>query len=444
MKELFDRYVATLAQTERMPLPALARYQEQLLVRLVRHAGRNLPFYRERLACLFTADGAVDLARWNDVPVLTRDDVIARGDEMRVSTLPPEHGEIAEARTSGTTGVPLRIATDGLTFMSANALLTRAARWFGLDTSRPLAAIRRFTNEPAPPSPDGHVKTGWSLADPDAPYYELELLTPLDRQIAWLARRRAPYLVTQAAHALAIASAVTPAEGRSLGIEMVFSISDSVPEDARALIAERLGARLAGLYSCQEIGGLACECDRVPHYHVAAENALIEILDDQGRDVAPGGRGRVIVTGFYNYAMPFIRYELGDVAIAGTGPCPCGRTLPVIAEIVGRTHHAFVFRDGSRVWLRRSTIRPMHAFVPFSRYQLVQRDHERIEFRYVPDGSGRAPDVAGLNAYARQAIHRSVELTVTAVDALPLGPGGKLQEFVSEIASAARPKRADG
>ena len=122
---------------------------------------------------------------------------------------------------------------------------------------------------------------------------------------------------------------------------------------------------MASIYACQEIGSIACECNTAAHHHVTAENALVEIVDEQGRDVAPGGRGRVVVTGLYNYAMPFIRYEVGDIAVAGTGPCACGRTLPIIRRIEGRTRNVFVFRDGTRFWPRNSTVRPMHAFVPF-------------------------------------------------------------------------------
>jgi len=121
--------------------------------------------------------------------------------------------------------------------------------------------------------------------------------------------------------------------------------------------------------SCQEIGHIASECEAAPHYHVAAENALVEIVDDRGRDVGPGERGRVIVTGLYNYVMPFIRYELGGVAVAGAGDCRCRRTLPVIARVEGRSRNAFVFRDGSRMWPRTSIVRAMQPFVPFTRFQ---------------------------------------------------------------------------
>jgi phenylacetate-CoA ligase len=438
MKEIFDQFLGTLAKTERLPARALAHYQQGLLIRLVRHAHAALPFYRDRLACLVSANGQVDLSRWSDVPILRRDEVAARGGEMRVHDLDPEYGEIAEARTSGSTGVALDIATNGMVYFCAMALLTRMARRFGMKTARPLATIGRYRYKPIPPWPEGSISSGWSMSDPDTPAYQLDLTTPVVQQLEWLARRKAPYLRTQPSAALAIADAVTPGEGRALGIETVLLNGENVPEGARETIAERLGARAAVMYACQEIGHIASECEAAPHYHVAAENALVEIVDDRGRDVRPGERGRVIVTGLYNYVMPFIRYELGDIAVAGMEGCPCGRTLPVIAQVEGRSRNAFVFRDGSRMWPRPSMVRAMAPFVPFSRFQLVQRDFEKIEFRYVPDGSGRAPDVVGLNLHARAAFHPSVEFEPVAVAALRPGESGKFEEFICEV-PAARP-----
>jgi phenylacetate-CoA ligase len=433
VQETFDRYLDALARTERMSVRDLALHQEELLVRLVRHAHAGLDFYRDRLGCLFGADGRIDLARWNSVPILRRDDVMAHGSAMRLKELGPEYGAIGEFRTSGSTGTPLPIASNNLVFVATNALFTRMARSFGIDTAKPLAAIRRFTNEPAAPYPEGRLGSGWSLAAPDAPLYELELMTPVEQQLEWLARNRAPYLLTQPSGALAIAHALTPEQGRALGIEVIVLMGATIPDGTREFIAERLGARTAGVYSCQEIGAIACECEAAPHYHVAVENALVEILDERGRDVAPGERGRVVVTGFYNYAMPFIRYELGDLAEAGSAPCRCGRAAPIITRIEGRTRNAFIFRDGTRLWPRAAMVRAMHAFVPFRRYQLVQLDHEQIEFRYLLDGSGREPDLAGLEACARRTFHPSVRMRLVAVDALQAGPGGKVEEFISRV-----------
>ena len=431
---VFNQFLKALERTERMPLHDLARYQEQLLIRLVRHASENLPYYRRRLDPVFTADGNVDLSRWNDLPILTRDEAVAHSAEMRVPGLSAQYGAVGEFRTSGSTGVPLTVASNAFVSTASNALFTRMVRWFGLDTSRPSAVLRRFPDEPI--DPEGRVERGWSFADPETLMYKLEILTPLQTQLEWLTRHKAPYLLTFPSGALALAHAVTPEQGRSLGIEMVFLVGETVPEGAAELIAERLGARIAPVYACQEIGTIACACNAETHYHVTAENAFVEIIDEQGNDVAPGGRGRVILTGLYNYAMPFIRYEIGDIALAGAGLCSCGRTLPIIQRIEGRSRNMFVFGDGTRFWPRFSTVRPMHAFVPFQRYQWVQLDRENIEFRYTPDGSGRTPDVGALNAYARQVIHPSLNFTLKEVETLASGPSGKFEEFISCVPGA--------
>ena len=433
MTEDFALYLKALEETERLPLPQLALYQEQLLERLVHHARDNAPFYRGRLACLFDANGAVDLSRWNEVPILERTEVVSKGAEMRVASLPESYGQILEIHSSGTTGTPLRIAANALVSISANAMVMRIARWFRLDPSRPLASIRVFKNIETTRYPEGRTGKGWSYSHPESAHFALHVMTPIEQQLEWLARRKAPYLFTYPSNAMALADAVSPERGRELGIELVFAIAETVPDGARELVAERLGARLTGIYACQEIGAIASECDSAPHYHVAAENALVEIVDESGRDVAPGERGRVVITGLYNYAMPFIRYAVGDVAVAGTGPCTCGRSLPVIDRVEGRIRNAFVFRDGTRVWPRGWLAREMGAFVPFRQYQMVQLDHERIEFRYVPDGSGRQPDLAGLSAYARKMMHPSVEMIVVAMDALPRGPSGKFEDFISLV-----------
>ena len=439
MNVVFDQYIKILERTERLPPRELGRYHQDLLVRLIHHAYEKSPFYRDRLSPLLTSEGEVDLSRWNSVPLLTRDQVMARGHEMRVADLPPECGDVSEAQTSGSTGVPLKFATNGMVFLAANALFTRAVRRFGIDPSRPLAFIGRFRDKPVPPYPDGATTTGWSFADPKAPFYKLELMTtPADQQVEWLSRKKAPYLATMPSGALGIAHTVTPQQGIALGIEAVILIGETVPDGAREFIAERLGARIVPIYACREIGHIASECE-AERYHVGVENVLVEILDAEGRDVPFGSRGRVVVTGLYNYVMPFIRYDIGDIAVAGSESCSCGRTLPIIKQIEGRRRNMFVFRDGTRFWPRSAMIRPMHAFVPFRRYQLVQIDFENIDFRYISDGSGREPDVPALNAYARQIIHPSVTLRLVEVEHFTAGLSGKIQEFISNLAAANAP-----
>src|SRR3974377_1970590 len=132
MLELIRRYNRALAKTERMSARELERYQELLLVRLIRHAHSQLPFYRERLGVLFTANEEVDLSHWKEIPILRRDEGIERGREMRVSRLSADYGAIGEGRTSGSTGVPLEMASNELVFIAAKGLFKRMMGGAGL------------------------------------------------------------------------------------------------------------------------------------------------------------------------------------------------------------------------------------------------------------------------------------------------------------------------
>jgi phenylacetate-CoA ligase len=429
----FKQFLDTLEQTQWAERSKLLAYQEGLLVRLLRHAHEQVPFYRDRLACLFTGGGAIDLARWNEVPILTRAEAAAHTVAMRSPSLPASYGIVRELKTSGSTTTPLQFATNELSQIAANAAETRLARWWGLDTKRKLAVIRIFAAGKAPPYPEGRDSNGWSRAEPDGDVCELDLFTPTEQQIEWLLRKRPAYLATSPSNALALAYAMTPDRARGLAIEAMICIAETVIPRVREVIADRFGAKLLALYSCQEIGAMATQCPITSHYHVVAETVVVEILREDGTTAAPGEMGQVVVTGLYNYAMPFIRYALGDVATAGPEFCSCGRTLPTIAQVEGRTRHAFVFRDGTRVWPRIWVLREVREFVPSRELQLAQIDHERIEIRYVPEDNDRPPDVEGLGGYMRSKFHPTAAAVLVPMAAIPRGKGGKFEPFISAV-----------
>jgi phenylacetate-CoA ligase len=434
MDEVFDRYLKVLGQTEWAPYPQLLRYQHGLLDRLVRHAHANVPFYRDRLASLFNPDGKVDLARWSDVPILTRAEATAGMDEMRAPHLPESYSPIRQFQTSGSGDVPLKFTVDAPARTAYNAALTRLARWHGADTSRPLAQIRIYRTGAVPLYPEGRSSNGWSRADSSPALYGLDMRTPVEQQLEWLLRKKCPYLTTLPSNAMAIAYAATPAQARELGLEIVFSISETVVIRARELVAERLGAKLVGLYSCEEVGVIATECPAAPHYHTVPENVLVEVVAEDGSPAPAGQPGRVLVTGLCNYATPFIRYDIGDAAIPALGACSCGRSLPVLSQVLGRTRNAFVLKDGKRVWLRIWDEQALQACVPCRELQMVQIDYERFELRYVPDGTGRTADRAVLDACVRSRIHPSAEVILVPMDKIARGPGGKLDPFISLVA----------
>jgi phenylacetate-CoA ligase len=420
----------TLQASERAPAVQLQRYQEGMLKRLVRHARDTVPFYRDSLSRLFRGDD-IDLSRWQELPILTRADVVANHDTMLCQSLPAEAGSLYQGTTTGTTGKSLPILFNSLNMAAANAALARTARWWGIDTAGTMAKIVIHL-EGAPVSyPEGRDGQGWCLTNPESKVYELDMFTPVEDQIEWLLRKKPTYLSTSPVNATALAYAVSDEQVRELGLKAILAFGETVLPLARESVPKRFGAPLIAIYSCQEVGYIATQCPLTPHYHVMSENVLVEILREDGTTAAPGELGQVVVTGFYNYAMPFIRYAIGDVATVGAGTCPCGMTLPVIAQIEGRTRHSFVFEDGTRMWPRMGNFDPS-PFLSCREFQLVQLDRRTLELRYVA-ADDRKPDEAGLQVYIGERFHPTVRVRLSALPSLPKGPGGKLTPYLSMV-----------
>jgi phenylacetate-CoA ligase len=161
---------------------------------------------------------------------------------------------------------------------------------------------------------------------------------------------------------------------------------------------------------------------------------MVELLDDDDQPVEPGATGRVILTSLYNFATPFIRYEIGDYATAADGASPSGRAFMRLQRIEGRQRNALVTASGERVWQSAIPAASVLRYVAATQFQIRQPAAELIEFVYVAASTTPA-DREGLESYFANLLRRPVTLTLSAVDATPRTAGGKYERIVSAVAA---------
>ena len=200
----------------------------------------------------------------------------------------------------------------------------------------------------------------------------------------------------------------------------------------RALIEDVFRAPVFETYGSREFMLLGAECDRHSGLHLTAEQILLEVVDDDGRPVAPGSEGNVVVTDLFNYGMPFVRYATGDRALAGTGPCSCGRGLPLLGRVLGRRLDVLGTPDGRRIGGEVFVYLLMAESATVRRFQVVQEAPDEIVLRVV-----LAPGVAALPdrtvAAVRSVVGEAVQLRIERVDDIPLTRSGKLQVVVNRL-----------
>lgn len=412
-------FLDSLRQTQVLPPDRLAAYQARLAEKILRHARETVPFYRDRLDAVFTSDGSYRPEGFAEIPFLTRAEAQANAEALRTTAHPTESGTIRSDQTSGSTGRAFMHSRSTMADIASRALSQRTFEWNGLRIGQRTAEIRIDRSGLALP-PLGQRK-GWR--------HTLTIDADVTTQLAWLQQVRPQHLLTYASNLRALALASLE-RGTDLRLDQALTVSEMLDDDTRALCREAFGCAITDNYGTQENGYLAGSCAQCGGYHVAAEAFHVEILDDQDRPVGPGEIGRVVLTGFYNYAMPFIRYEVGDYAQRGAAHETCKISLPRLQKIMGRQRNMFTFPGGRVVW-PNAFFRDIKNFVPVAQTQVVQEAPLGIALRFVRDPDGVTEDLPGLTAYLRERLDPRITVRLDERAELPRSKGGKYEDYLS-------------
>ena len=310
--------------------------QQRQLHTLMRHAHQHSPFWRQRLEAAGWPAGAASpqtvLAR---LPVLTRADLQAHFADARARWPGLRDGDVATSVTSGSTGEPVRVEKVSAVYSPLYAAISwLEAQWHQRDARGKIAVLGTGLT-------DGTLDTWGDM------YAAMGLRGPcvlrnitqhgMESHLDWLLQEQPDYLKCSPFAAAELAR-LALARGVQLSIRQVISQSERVTPAQRALCRQAFGATIIDRYSCEETGWLALQCPTHEHLHLLGATTLMEIVDEEGRPCPVGVPGRVLVTSLHSFAMPILRYELGDIAEWGP-PCGCGMVLPVIARMGGRTRH---------------------------------------------------------------------------------------------------------
>ena len=199
--------------------------------------------------------------------------------------------------------------------------------------------------------------------------------------------------------------------------------------------AETFCAPVYDFYAACETGLITSECPDTGHHHVCEGNVLVEVLVD-GRPAEVGERGEIVVTSLNAFAVPFIRYRLGDLVTRGPAPCPCGAPCATLQDVVGRMGDYFHFPDGRSLHpavLGISGIADSASWI--ARYQLLQDRVDRVRLRVVPRTPPTATERESLDRRMRDLCGAGVEFTSELLDDLGLEGSGKFKSIISNVDS---------
>ena len=426
---MHERVYNTLDESQWWSRDRLIEMQRIELTRLVGHAKANSPFYHKRLDCLFRSNGSIDWDRWVDVPIMTRSDLSLQQPLIQTRQFVQGHAPFSLVRTSGSTGDPVEFLTTRIMNDISAVSLWRGQKWAGMDWSDSMIhmapASQRFKT--------GDVMGTWGPfwlndAKKGRRIFATYDLSPADR-VDLMRKFNARSASFTSGMAVLFLDYIRSSQ-ISVDLQWVQFIGGAASEYIRRDFQALFGAKVVELYSSKEGGSMASCCPDGHGWHQNAESVLLEIVDDQGRPVAPGETGRVVITPFGNTATPLIRYDQGDLAVAGPAEiCPCGRGLPRIASFSGRIRHVFRRPDGGSVDELSIDARKQ---LGAGTWQIARVAEHSFEVRYKKRDWGVAPNVAAFYKSFAKDFYPEAAVKLIEVDDFRLGPTGKHMERVDE------------
>ena len=423
-------------RSEWWPAEVLRGRQLRQLDALLTHSFGSVPGLRARLAEADYRPGQpLTEEIWARTPILTRQDVQRLGADLFATHDPPGHGARQKFKTTGSTGMPVEGVLTGRSDLLWQAMTLRDYLWAGWDLTASLGIIRNV--QPGFP-PEGVTLPGWTKVMQDAfvngAAYLMDVSRTVSEQLQWLLRVDPDYLLVFPSVLKEMLRELSRCAERPQRLRAIKTFGEPVGDALRSQAREKWGVPIRDVYSAVEAGYLALQCPEYEQYHVAADVTLVEVLDFNGHPCAPGEVGRVVVTPLHNFAMPLIRYDIGDYAEVGHS-CACGRGLPVLRRIVGRVRSMIMLPGGEIRWPTVGTaIEEMS--LPIAQFQIVQRSVRALEARLVTERRLSSEEEALLAEKLRDHCGAPFDVTFAYVDAIPRGQGGKFEDFYSEVLSS--------
>ena len=408
----------------------LRALQLQRLRALLEHAGTHVPYYRN----LFQRIG-FDPAQLNSLdqlarlPLLTKADIRAHGDAFKSDTA----RYLARFNTGGSSGEPLVFYIGKRRVSHDVAAKWRATRWWGVDIGdRELVVwgspIELQAQDRWRAWRDRLLRTSlW-------PAFQMSH-ERLDQLLHSLRQTRPKMLFgyPSALSHIAQHAALRGVALQDIGVQVAFVTAERLYDEQRARIGATFGCPVANGYGGRDAGFIAHECPE-GGMHVTAEDIIVEVLDAQGRAVPDGQPGAIVVTHLATGDFPFIRYATGDVGVLDSALCRCGRGLPLLKQIEGRSTDFVVAQDGT-VMHGLALIYILRDVAQVRAFKIVQETLTLTRVLVVAAPALGAPLRLAIETGFKARLGHGVAVIIEEVQAIAPEASGKFRYVVSKVAA---------
>jgi phenylacetate-CoA ligase len=432
------RYLKQLKQAQWLDSSKTNALQKKRLADLLLHAYQRVPYYRD----LFEKTGVIgnsgipDLYRFNQIPFLTKHILRSRFEDLKSDDLSTRKWRLN--RSGGSTGEPVKFIQDMQYWDWRDAVKMLYDIWTGYTFGE--AKFLLWGSERDLFAGRGSIKTQIHRWLENNIFFNAYRMTP-EQLHSCVEKINISKPIQILAYAESISDVCNFIKQKGLCVHSpraIMTSAGTLLSPWRKTIESTFQTHVFDRYGSREVGDMACECDHHEGLHVSALTHYLEILTPKGHPANPGDLGEIVVTPLTNYAMPLIRYRIGDMGVWADSPCTCGRNWPLLKKVAGRVADTFKKRDGTLL-----TSGPFnelfHAYDWIERYQIIQEDYDVIRILFVPVNrdarlrSDHKLELMKITNKIRLVMGSKCEVVFEFVEDIPPSVSGKHRFTISKV-----------
>ncbi len=417
-----------LEKEEHLSLEERRERQWELLKYVVRESYDNCEFYRKK----FQAAGfhPRELKSWDDlnsIPILTKKEIREHGSEMISRKFRKE--KLVPRKTSGSTGVSLHFFNDDKEFQFKRGVTLYRDQWSGWRLGDWQARV--WGNPEYKKSWRGYLRN--YLLERGIYLDTLKMDEKMMRDFARRILKLRPTLLFGHAHSLYLfAKYWEEVNLPEYTFKGIISTAMVLHAHERAKCEQVFHSKVYDRYGCEEVSLIASECEAHEGLHINTDSLIVEVIED-GKQVKEGKEGKVIVTDLRNTAMPFIRYQVGDMAIPSNKQCSCGRSYPLLTKIAGRIADYLITPDGQ--WVSGISLTENFAtLIPgVEQVQIIQDMQDHLLLRIVPGADFGPQSRTEIQRLIKERFGEKMRYDIEQIDKIQPMASGKYRFAINKV-----------
>jgi len=424
------RHLTELKKTQWWSPAQLGELQDQRLRLLIKHAYANVPYYRRAFReRKLMPDDIKTKGDLHKLPILTKDIIRKRFSDLKAVNF--DSWKPWLSKTGGSTGEPLKFYITKTNISVGWACNFRGWEWAGYKLGDKCVTLGGSSIVPTQ-KPKFSKRLRYAM-ERNLPLSAVSMNKKIMNQYVEKIREFKPKFIRGYPSAMYVFAEHLKEEGiDDIKPKAIFTTAEVLYPVHRKAIENQLGCGVFDGYGARDGGPNAMECSEHSGLHVSVEGVAIEFVKDN-ETVSSGESGRVLCTDLFNYAMPFVRYEVGDVGTPTNELCPCGRGLPLVKSIGGRTTD--IIRLGNGTVLSGPAFTLLFKEFDIEQYQIVQTAKNELLIKIVKGANYTENDTDFILSIVRNHAGEDVKVNVRIVDAIPVTKSGKRRFFISQVSN---------